>query len=124
MSIFVEHKVTRRSLLLSTCFLIPGMRLLKAFNSAAITARGYTVTPVPLTQVDVLDEFWAPRMEVNRKVSLWHCFDKMEKPDDFGTPKLIEAAAYMLAKRPDPKLEEYVDQSDRRARHTANPTPR
>ena len=110
MRIFDEHKVSRRSLLLSTCFLIPGMRLLKAFSSAAITARGYPVTPVPLTQVDVLDDFWAPRMEVNRKVSLWHCFNKMERPDNFGTPKLIEAAAYMLAKRPDPKLEEYADQ--------------
>ena len=110
MSIFADHKVTRRSLLLSTCGLIPGVRLLKALDSVAITASGYTVTPVPLTQVDILDDFWAPRMEVNRKVSLWHCFDKMEKPDHFGSPKLIEAAAYMLAKRPDPKLEEYVDQ--------------
>lgn len=109
MSIFMDHQVTRRSLLLSTCSLIPGMRLLKALNSAAITSRWYAVTPVPLTQVDILDDFWAPRMEVNRKVSLWHCFNKMEEPDDFGTPKLIEAAAYMLAKRPDPKLEAYVD---------------
>jgi len=109
MSIFAGCKVTRRSVLLSACFLIPGMRLLKAFNSAAITARGYSVTPVPLTLVDLLDDFWTPRMEINRKVSLWHCFNKMKEPDDFGTPKLIEAAAYMLAKRPDPKLEEYVD---------------
>ena len=110
MSIFTDHKVTRRSLLLSTCSLIPGMRLLETLNSGATTPRGYTVTPIPLTQVDVLDNFWAPRMEVNRKVSLWHCFNKMAEPDDFGTPKLIEAAAYMLAKRPEPKLEGYVDQ--------------
>jgi len=110
MSIFADYKVTRRSLLISTCCLIPGMRLLKAFNSAAIAPRGYTVTAVPLTQVDVLDDFWAPRIEVNREVSIWHCFNKMEEPDDFGTPKLIEAAAYMLAKRPDAKLEAYVDQ--------------
>src|SRR5262249_23660981 len=41
---------------------------------------------------------------------IWHCFNQMEEPDDFGSPKLIEAAAYMLAKRPDPQLEEYVDQ--------------
>jgi DUF1680 family protein len=109
MSIFADHKVTRRSLLLSTCCLIPGMRLLKALNAPPITRRGYAVTPVPLTQVDILDDFWAPRMEVNRKVSLWHCFNQMKKLDHFGTPKLIEAAAYMLAKRPDPTLEEYVD---------------
>jgi uncharacterized protein len=110
MSIFADHKITRRSLLLTTCGLIPGIGLVKALDSVAITTSGYRVVPVPLTQVDIFDDFWAPRMEVNRQVSLWHCFNKMEKPDHFGSPKLIEAAAYMLAKRPDPKLEEYVDQ--------------
>jgi uncharacterized protein len=110
MNIFVDHKITRRSLLLSASCLIPGIRLLKALDAPAINARGYTVNPVPLTQVDIVDEFWAPRMEVNRNVSIWHCFSRMEKPDSFGTPKLIEAAAYMLAKRADPKLEKYVDQ--------------
>jgi len=49
-------------------------------------------------------------MEVNRKTSIWHCFKKMQEPDDFGSSKLIEAAAYMLAKHSDPKLEDYVDQ--------------
>jgi len=110
MSIFTDHKVTRRSLLLSTCYLVPGIRLLRVLDTLAWTARDYTVKPVPLTQVDILDDFWAPRMEVNRNVSIWHCFKKMEEFEDFGSPKLIEAAAYMLAKRPDPKLEEYVDQ--------------
>jgi len=110
MSIFTDHKVTRRSLLLSTCGLIPGIRILMALGSGPITASGYAVNPVPLTQVEIVDDFWAPRIEVNRKVSIWHCFKKMEEPDNFGSPKLIEAAAYMLAKRPDPKLEQYVDQ--------------
>ena len=110
MSSFADYKITRRSLLLSSCALIPGIRLLKALDLPAMTTRDYSVNPVPLTQVDILDDFWAPRMEVNRKVSIWHCFEKMEEPDDFGSPKLIEAAAYMLAKRPDPKLEQYVDQ--------------
>ena len=110
MSIFTDHKATRRSLLLSTCCLVPGIRLLNALDTPTWTARDYTVKPVPLTQVDILDDFWAPRMEVNRNVSIWHCFKKMEEFEDFGSPKLIEGAAYMLAKRPDPKLEEYVDQ--------------
>jgi DUF1680 family protein len=110
MRIFTDHKVTRRSLLLSTCCLVPAFRLLNALDTPAIGQRDYAVKPVPLTQVDILDDFWAPRMEVNRKVSIWHCFRKMEEFEDFGSPKLIEAAAYMLAKRPDPKLEEYADQ--------------
>jgi len=110
MSIFTDHQVTRRSLLLSTCCLVPAVRLFNALDTAAMTARDYAVKPVPLTQVDVRDDFWAPRMQVNRDVSIWHCFKKMEEFEDFGAPKLIEAAAYMLAKRPDPKLEEYADQ--------------
>ena len=87
MSIFTDHKITRRSLLLSTCCLVPGIRLLNALDSPAMTARDYTVKPVPLTQVDILDDFWAPRMEVNRNVSIWHCFKKMEEFDDFGSPE-------------------------------------
>ena len=110
MSIFEDHKITRRSLLLSACCAIPAVRLLKTLDVPTMTGRGYEVKPVPFTQVDIRDDFWAPRMEVNRNVSIWHCFRKMEEFEDFGSPKLIEAAAYMLAKRPDPKLEEYVDQ--------------
>ncbi len=110
MSIFTDHKLTRRSLLLSTCCLVPGIRLLNALDTPTMTGNDYAVKPVSLTQVDILDDFWAPRIEVNRNVSIWHCFRKMEEFEDFGSPKLIEAAAYMLAKRPDPKLEEYADQ--------------
>ena len=110
MSIFADHKITRRSLLLSACCAIPTVHVLKALVTPGIPQTGYAVKPVPLTQVDILDDFWAPRMEVNRNVSIWHCFKKMEEFEDFGSPKLIEGAAYMLAKRPDPKLEDYVDQ--------------
>lgn len=110
MSIFTDHKVTRRALLLSTCGLVPGIRLFNALDTLAAPRRDYPVKPVPLTEVDILDDFWAPRMDVNRNVSIWHCFKKMEEFEDFGSPKLIEGAAYMLAKRPDPRLEQYVDQ--------------
>jgi len=110
MSIFTDHKVTRRALLLSTCGLVPGIRLFNALDTLAAPRRDYPVKPVPLTEVDILDDFWAPRMDVNRNVSIWHCFKKMKESEDFGSPKLIEGAAYMLAKRPDPRLEQYVDQ--------------
>jgi hypothetical protein len=114
-SIYTKHKLTRRSLLLSTGLLstgclVPGIRFLNALDGLPKTASDYTVKPVPFTQVDIVDDFWAPRMEVNRNVSIWHCYKKMEEFEDFGSPKLIEGAAYMLAKRPDPKLEEYTDQ--------------
>ena len=71
--------------------------------------RDYPVEPVPFTEVDITDEFWAPRMEVNRTVSIQHCFKMYEETGIIASPKLIESAAYMLAKRPDPQLEAYVD---------------
>ncbi len=102
-------KVTRRSLLLSS-LLLPGVRFLRSFSGELEAAHDYAFRPVPLTQVDVTDEFWAPRMEVNRNVSIWHCFEKEKsRGESFNNPRLIEGAAYMIAKRPDPKLEEYCD---------------
>ena len=92
-----DFKLTRRSLLLSSCFL-PVMRILGSPASAASEHPDYPVRPVPLAQVDVVDQFWTPRMEVNRNVSIWHCFDR-QKSDPFSTPRLIECAAYMIAKR-------------------------
>lgn len=70
----------------------------------------YAVRAVPLERVNITDGFWTPRMEANRKVSLGYCFEKFEGDGGFSVSKLIEAAAYMLAKEPDPELEAYVDQ--------------
>ena len=103
-------KLTRRSLLLSA-LLTPALGRLRSLAPESQTSSDYPIAPVPLTQVDLTDSFWAPRMEVNRNVSIWHCFDRMkEHSEDFSSPRLIEGAAYMIAKRPDPKLESYCDQ--------------
>jgi len=69
----------------------------------------YPLEPVSFTDVHIEDEFWAPKMEVNRKVSIWHCFEMYEETGRLASPKLIEGAAYMLAERSDPELEAYVD---------------
>ena len=69
----------------------------------------YPVDPVPLSQVDIADDFWAPKIEVNRTVSIQHLFRKYEERGRTDAPRAIEAAAYMIAKRPDPALESYVD---------------
>ena len=42
MSIFTDHKVTRRSLLLSTCCLVPGIRLLNALETPSDDFQGIT----------------------------------------------------------------------------------
>jgi len=65
--------------------------------------------PVPLADVEINDEFWSPRIETNRTVSIQHCFHEFEATGRSDSPRLIEAAAYMLAKRKDPELEAYVE---------------
>ncbi len=107
MSNFEDFWFTRRSLLLSTC-LLPAMRIIGL--AATENQPDFAARPVPLTQVDVTDGFWAPRIEVNRQVSIWHCFERQkEHSEDFSSPRLVEGAAYMIAKHPDPKLEAYCD---------------
>jgi len=89
------------------------------------------LTAVSFTDVTIDDEFWAPRLETNRKVTVTYDFEKCEQTgriDNFakvaGTMegefegiyfndsdlyKVIEGAAYSLKIQPDPELEEYVD---------------
>jgi DUF1680 family protein len=64
---------------------------------------------VTFENVDIADEFWAPKIEVNRTVSIQHCFAMHEETGSPASPKYIEGAAYMLEKRADPELEAYVD---------------
>jgi uncharacterized protein len=105
--------------------------------SAVAQPRDYPVKPVPFTAVHVSDGFWAPRIEVNRRVTIPFAFQKDEetgrldnfiraaealrgepfenhKPpgypfDDTDVYKVIEGASYTLSVTPDPKLEAYID---------------
>ncbi|HVT11833.1 MAG TPA: beta-L-arabinofuranosidase domain-containing protein [Fimbriimonadaceae bacterium] len=93
--------------------------------------------PVPFTSVHLQDAFWAPKIEINRTVTIPYAFQKDEetgrvrnfenaaatlrgedptgKPlpgypfDDTDVYKVIEGAAYSLSVHPDPKLDAYVD---------------
>ncbi|HWQ36030.1 MAG TPA: glycoside hydrolase family 127 protein [Blastocatellia bacterium] len=99
--------------------------------------RDYPVKPVPFTAVHFDDLFWAPRIEVNRTVSIPFAFEKCEQTgrvdnflraaavlrgeplkekkippypfDDTDLYKVIEGASYALTVKPDPKLEAYLD---------------
>jgi DUF1680 family protein len=99
--------------------------------------RDYPVKPVPFTAVHFNDAFWAPRIEINRTVTIPFAFQKDEetgrvynferaaaalkgeelkdkKPpgypfDDTDVYKVIEGAAYTLSVHPDPKLDAYLD---------------
>jgi hypothetical protein len=94
--------------------------------------RDYAVTAVPLTAVRLTDEFWQPRLERNRSVSLPHILRENERTgrvdnfakaagrmpgaftgrryNDSDVYKAIEAASYVLAARPDAALERQVDE--------------
>jgi DUF1680 family protein len=99
--------------------------------------RDYPVKPVPFTAVHFTDAFWAPKLEINRKVTIPFAFKKDEETkriyhferaaavlrgetltdktppgypfDDTDVYKVLEGAAYALQVQPDPKLEAYVD---------------
>jgi DUF1680 family protein len=93
--------------------------------------RSPNLQALPFTEVVMADEFWAPRIETNRKVTVPYCFKKCEETgridnfakaaglmkgkfegkyfNDSDVYKVIEGAAYSLRSHPDPKLEEYVD---------------
>ena len=87
---------------------------------------------VPFTSVHFADRFWAPKMEVNRTVSIPSAFKECEKNgrfdnfaiaagmmkgeqrgdfsfDDTDPYKVIEGASYSLALKYDAKLDSYLD---------------
>ena len=104
---------------------------------AAKPARDYPVKPVPFTAVHFNDQFWAPRIDINRRVTIPFAFNKCEETgrianleraaaairndpnrdkqlpvypfDDTDLYKVIEGAAYTLSVQPDAKLEAYID---------------
>ena len=115
--------------------------LLSLFGIAAAfaqtPARDYPVKPVPFTAVHFNDVFWAPRIEINRSVTIPFAFGKNEETgrvnnfvraatalrgepladkkapgypfDDTDIYKVIEGASYALSVHPDPELDAYVD---------------
>lgn len=112
---------------------------LLALAAAAAQAqpRDYPVKPVPFTAVHVNDGFWAPKIEINRTVTIPFAFEQEEKTgridnfvraaealrnepfanhrppgypfDDSDVYKVIEGASYTLSVHPDPKLDAYLD---------------
>ncbi|HVZ25180.1 MAG TPA: beta-L-arabinofuranosidase domain-containing protein, partial [Sediminibacterium sp.] len=91
----------------------------------------YPVQAVPFTQVKFTDQFWLPRLQLNRKVTIPASFARCESTgrlenfvlaalhqgrfctkypfDDTDIYKTIEGASYSLSLFPDPVLEKYLD---------------
>ena len=94
--------------------------------------RDYPIRAVPLTAVTIDDGFWAPKLEVNRTVTIPHIlkenddtgrvanFEKAagrksgayvgRRFNDTDVYKIIEAASYSLALVPDPRLSTRLDE--------------
>src|SRR5579862_7381685 len=68
----------------------------------------YKLDLVPLADVDITDQFWAPKMQVNRTVSIHHLFEKFGDRG-FDNPRLIEAVSYMVAKSRDEELSKTLE---------------
>ncbi len=92
----------------------------------------YMIKPVLFNKVKIRDNFWAPRIETNHKITIPYLFEKSEENgridlflkaagtivddikinmtfEDSDVYKIIEGVAYILSKESDPKLERYVD---------------
>ncbi|MDR2914589.1 MAG: glycoside hydrolase family 127 protein [Tannerella sp.] len=91
-----------------------------------------SIREVPFTEVHFTDNFWAPRIEINRTVSIPSAFHQCEingrfdnfaiagglmqgehkgdfSFDDTDPYKIIEGASYSLAVKYDPELDAYLD---------------
>lgn len=106
--------------------------ILVSFQLNANDKSKETIQQVPFTNVHFSDQFWAPRIEINRTVSIPSAFNESEKTgrfdnfalagkiitgehqgdfsfDDTDPYKIIEGASYSLAVKYDPVLDAYLD---------------
>jgi DUF1680 family protein len=92
----------------------------------------YPIQPIPFTSVAIRDDFWTPRLETNRKVTIPYNFQKCEETgrlrnfaiaggleegdfegiffNDSDVFKVIEGASYSLQVHNDPQLESFLDE--------------
>ena len=103
------------------------------FIACAVAAqqKDYSIKDINFTQVHLTDNFWLPRIEINRTATIPASFERCENTgrvknfvmaaekkgkfctaypfDDTDIYKTIEGAAFSLATHPDKKLDAYVD---------------
>src|SRR5262245_52423167 len=78
------------------------------FAVAVACAADYPVHSLPIANVQIRDEFWTPRIDNNRSVTLPHLLDRVN-PQGPIEGRLLEAAAYVLMQSPDPALRDRVN---------------
>lgn len=95
------------------------------------TAGDYAIQGIPFNKVSISDQFWLPKIETNRTVTIPASFKKCEETgrienfvlaakkqgkflttfpfDDTDIYKTIEGASFSMSVHPDPALDKYVD---------------
>lgn len=91
------------------------------------------IEPVGFNQVDLHDQFWAPRIRLNHQLTIPYAFGQSEETgriknfeiaagleegsfcsiypfDDSDVFKIIEGASYSIQMNPDPELDRYLDE--------------
>jgi uncharacterized protein len=108
-----------------------------------MTTVKHQLESVPFTQITFEDRFWAPRLEVNRTVTIPHIYRQCEETGrisafdlnfqrpvpspivlifgDSDPAKWLEAASYSLATHPDPALAALVDSFADKIIHAQQP---
>ncbi len=115
----------------------PGTTLVYDIELLDAVNPDYGLRPVPFTEVQLTDRFWAPRLETNRRVAIPYALGQCQetgrvrnfetaaavlagKPverkftsrypfDDSDVYKTVEGAAYSLRAHPDPQLESALE---------------
>ena len=117
--------------LLASCGSDKGNNTSHHANSSLTNLVDYPIQPVPFTAVKVQDDFWAPRIQTNKEVTLPYTFKKSEETgrlrnfaiaggleegefegiffNDSDVFKIIEGASYTLQVEDDPELKKYLD---------------
>jgi uncharacterized protein len=118
-----ERRRVRQNLIL--------LLLLCCCNNLFAQQKDYAIQGVAFTQVKLTDNFWLPKIEINRTVTIPASFERCESTgrvknfimaakkegkfcttypfDDTDIYKTLEGASFSLAVHPDAKLEAYLD---------------
>lgn len=135
------HKTTASLLTLLLLLFACGVRTPKITNlplnqdsieKEVVVAKDYPIQPLSFTQVQLTDDFWAPRLQIHQEKTLKYTLDQCEATgrinnfrraagqqegdfcteypfDDSDVFKILEGASYSLQLAPDIALEEKVD---------------
>ncbi|MGC4036987.1 MAG: glycoside hydrolase family 127 protein [Chitinophagaceae bacterium] len=124
---FEKDLMVNKKIIVSAISLLCGAEFINAQLKS-----DYPIQPVAFTQVHVMDNFWAPKINVNASITIPYALEQCRKTgridnflraagklppdtmtaypfDDTDLYKIIEGASYSLQAKKNPELERYLD---------------